>query len=148
MAAPSSPNDTGSGARRNRPASAGGQSIPGSPSVCNQYRLPLDAPPLAQARAVGASAGEMARCRAERAAPGFTERASEHILATLHRLGEASGEYLTGSCIGAGIRAPDARAFGSVFASMSRAGLIRCLRSDLPRARGHGTSGGKLWGLS
>lgn len=115
--------------------------------MTQQFHLNLPEPTIAQARAVGAAAGEMARSKAERQAPGFTERAREHILVTLQRLGQASGEYLTESCIGAGIRAPDARAFGAVFASMSKDGLIRCLRSDLPRARGHGTSGGKLWGL-
>lgn len=148
MAGSSSPCTAGVGARRDQPARGGSYPDSGSPHACNQFRLPLDAPPLDQARAAGAAAGELARGKAERLEPGFTERAREHILATLQRLGTASGEYLTDACIGAGIKAPDARAFGSVFASMSRAGLIRCLRSDLPRARGHGTSGGKLWGLA
>ena len=41
--------------------------------------------------------------------------------------------------------AEDARAWGSVFKTLSQRHQIHCLRADLPRRRGRGTSGGKLW---
>jgi hypothetical protein len=114
-----------------------------------QLAINFEPPPLAQARAVGQVASELAQDRAERKQPDFSERAKAHILAELERLGTASGEYLTDSCTLAGIvGAGDGRAFGGVFGGLARAGRIKCLRADLPRARGHGTSGGKLWGLA
>lgn len=92
------------------------------------------------------------RCldKAVRAAPDFAERAKAQILSHLATHGPASGEELTNACKQAGI-APlnDDRAFGGVFLGLSnpRNPQIVCLRSDLPRKFGHGTSGGRLWAL-
>lgn len=79
--------------------------------------------------------------------PMFAEKAKAAILAHLAVVGSASGEDLVDIAEAHGARPPDARSFGGVFQSLARRGLIHCLRSDLPRKRGHGTSGGKLWGI-
>ena len=79
--------------------------------------------------------------------PQFAEIAERAILAHLHAVRQASGEELTELARNHGAVCRDGRAFGSVFKSLSKRGLIRCIRSDLPRKRGHGTSGGKLWGI-
>ena len=99
------------------------------------------------AREAGKAASEACTDKALRSDPTFVQKASEAILAHLRVVGEASGEVLTDVAIAHGARPHDARAFGSVFATLNRKKLIKCVRSDLPRARGHGTSGGKLWGL-
>lgn len=85
---------------------------------------------------------------AERVQPDFSETAKRAILAHLSAVGQASGEDLVDVAIAHGATPPDARAFGGIFQSLSRAKQIVCIRSDLPRKRGHGTSGGKLWGLA
>jgi hypothetical protein len=101
--------------------------------------------------AVVAGEAGMARAAdaAERRDPAFRTKAEMAVLAHLAAAPSrcASGEDLVDAAIVAGACAPDARAFGSVFLSLSKRGLIRCVRSDLPRRRGHGTSGGKLWSL-
>jgi hypothetical protein len=82
---------------------------------------------------------------------GFdTEAAKRVILELLRANGPTSGEDLTDACKDAGHTPEDDRAFGGVFLSLSRCKppQIVCLRSDLPRRRGHSTSGGKLWGLA
>lgn len=85
--------------------------------------------------------------RAERHQPDFASTAKAAILSHLEAVGQASGEDLVDVAIAHGAVPPDARAFGGIFQSLSRAKQIVCLRSDLPRKRGHGTSGGKLWGI-
>jgi hypothetical protein len=69
------------------------------------------------------------------------------MLAHLRAVRQATGEDLVDLAMANGCRAADARAFGGVFRSLSQNKVIRCVRSDLPRKRGHGTSGGKLWEL-
>jgi hypothetical protein len=97
------------------------------------------------------SAGQIAMqaCadKAERDFPQFREKAREAILAHLRVVGQCSGEELTDIAKAHGAVPPDARAFGAVFQGLARGGFIVCLRSDLPRRRGHGTSGGRLWEL-
>jgi hypothetical protein len=81
--------------------------------------------------------------------PIFMEKAIEAILRHLQASPDrcAPGEELVDVARAHGAQCKDGRAFGSVFQALMRRGLIRCLRSDLPRKRGHGTSGGKLWAL-
>lgn len=77
---------------------------------------------------------------------GFdTEGARTFLLSWLRRHGPQSGESLVKAATEHGFRPHDGRAFGAVFKALSARKLITCLRSDLPRERGHGTSGGKLW---
>jgi hypothetical protein len=111
-----------------------------------QYSLDFTPPPLAQARAVGQVAGELAERRASRAVSDFSERAKAHILEQLGTLSEASGERLTDGCKAAGIKPPDDRAFGPVYGALVRENLIRCI-GFVPRAKGHGTAGGRVWRL-
>lgn len=88
--------------------------------------------------------------KAQRADSAFADRAKAFILEHLKNFGPTSGEDLTQACKDAGIvPANDDRAFGGIFFSLShpKNSRIRCLRSDLPRRFGHGTSGGRLWGL-
>jgi hypothetical protein len=112
-----------------------------------QYSLDLTTPPAAQARAVGQAAADLAQQRAERADPTFSERAAKHILYCLAQLREASGEVLTDLCKRDGITPADDRAFGAVYAQLVRKGLIRCV-GFVPRAKGHGTAGGRVWRLT
>lgn len=86
---------------------------------------------------------------AERRDPLFREKAEAAILRHLAASPDrcAPGEELTEVARAHGAECKDGRAFGAVFLSLARRGLIRCLRSDLPRKRGHGSSGGKLWAL-
>lgn len=98
---------------------------------------------LATARAVGEVAGQLATQRAERDCPGFRERAEAAILAKL-TTGPASGEDCTDYVAACGIHFDDGRALGSVYASMARRGLIRCVGFCL-RKRGNGTAGGRIW---
>lgn len=99
-----------------------------------------------QARAAGRTAGEHAEQRASLSMPGFSLRARLHVLAVLCGRGDTSGEDLTNSCKAAGIVPPDDRAFGSVYAWLVRTGQIRCV-GTVPRSKGHGTSGGRVWRL-
>lgn len=62
--------------------------------------------------------------------------------------GPTSGEDLVDFAMAHGFRGHDMRCFGGVFSSLVRQGSLVVLRSDLPRKRGHGTSGGKLYGIA
>lgn len=99
------------------------------------------------ARAAGEQAAQACLAKAERSDPQFSQRAATAILNYLKAVRIASGEELTEIAIAHGARPADARAFGGVFRMLSQRGLIVCLRSDLPRKSGHGTSGGRLWEL-
>jgi hypothetical protein len=81
------------------------------------------------------------------AGPDFTERACAFVLDYLSSHGPTSGELLTLECKAAGIRPHDDRAMGPVFMRLSRRGLI-VKRGTAIRRRGHGTSGGNVWGLA
>lgn len=105
---------------------------------------------LFDAIAAGRQAASACLDKAQRAAPYFADKAKAAILAHLAANGPTSGEDLTDACKAAGIvPSNDDRAFGGVFLGLSnpRNPKIQCLRSDLPRKHGHGTSGGKLWSL-
>ena len=116
-----------------------------------QFALLFDAPPataytVQKAREAGARAGKRAADRAEREDDGFRDRAAAFVLGYLQQHGASSGEDITAAMVQAGIQPKDKRAFGSVYRVLSERRQIVCLRSDLPRRLGHGTSGGKLWG--
>lgn len=103
---------------------------------------------MTHSRAVGQRAGRKAFEAA--VAGGFDAfGARAFILGWLRRHGATSGEDLVANAKACGFdpkrAGRDDRAFGAIFQGLQREGLIECLRSDLPRARGHGTSGGRLW---
>jgi hypothetical protein len=99
------------------------------------------------ARKLGAEAAGRAEERANADAPGFSERALEHIRTTaLAMLPEARmhGEDIVNSAKVAGIRPPDDRAFGAIFAKAIRLGYIEPV-GFAPRVKGHGTAGGRVY---
>lgn len=92
----------------------------------------------------GRNASDACTAKAERS--GFdTDGARAFVLGWLRQHGDTSGEELVAAARANGFTCDDARAFGSVFRVLLDRGLIVCLRSDLPRLHGHGTSGGKLY---
>lgn len=111
-------------------------------NACDQIPISFEA-----SREAGKAASESCTAKALRSDPTFVQKAQQAILAHLRVVGSASGETLVDIAIASGARCKDARAFGSVFAGLAHKKLIWCVRSDLPRARGHGTSGGKLWAI-
>ncbi len=114
--------------------------------------LIFDAPPprkvaLALARAEGERAGRRAADRAERMTDGFREAAAAFILGYLAQHGVSSGELITDACKLAGIRAPDDRAMGPVYAALLRAGRIKIVGTTT-RRKGHGCRGANLFSLA
>jgi hypothetical protein len=76
----------------------------------------------------------------------FFEQAKVFVIEYLRVHGEASGEDITDACLTAGIRPHDERAFGPVYMSLARRGLIGKVGTT-PRRKGHGCSGGNIWRL-
>lgn len=101
----------------------------------------------AAARKAGERAGNLAADKAEREATGFRERAEAFVCGYLKQHGVSSGELVTDAAKLAGIKPPDDRAFGPVYKSLARRGLIAqagwCLRR-----KGNCTGGGRLWRLA
>lgn len=104
------------------------------------------APPrdIAPERAAGARAGERAADRAERVDDGFRERAAAFVVGYLQQHGVSSGELVTDAAKLAGIRPPDDRAFGPIYANLARKGLIEQV-GWCTRRKGHSTGGGRIW---
>lgn len=106
----------------------------------NQMSIDFDA------REAGRTASEACTSKAQRADPTFVQKAQEAILAHLRVVGQASGEVLTDVAIAHGARCHDQRAFGGVFAGLARKNQIRTVGFCM-REKGHGTAGGRIWGL-
>ena len=106
---------------------------------------PRRAARIKTARALGAEAGERAEFKA---GPGFGERALNFIREYADAARAAgrtfTGEEATDAAKLAGIRPPDDRAFGPVFAKAIRTSVIRVV-GYVPRVKGHGSAGGKLY---
>ncbi len=118
----------------------------------SQLALIFDAPPapaytVQHARAAGEVAGERAADKAERADDGFRERAQAFVLGYLAQHGTSSGELMTDAAKLAGIKPPDDRAFGPVYAVLARRGMI-VAAGFCARRKGHGTAGGRVWRLA
>lgn len=96
------------------------------------------------ARAMGTAAGERCADKAELVVDGFRERAAAFVLAYLAQHGISSGELINDAAALAGIRPPDARAFGPVYAKLLRDEKIRRV-GECARRRGHGTRGGSIY---
>jgi hypothetical protein len=105
---------------------------------------PID---LQTAREAGEQAAALCLDRARRADPEFVAKATAAILAHLRASGQASGEELVDVAIAHGAHCPDQRAFGAVFATLSRKHLIRTVGFCM-RAKGHATAGGRIWQLA
>lgn len=107
----------------------------------NQHALDFDA-----ARATGDAAATACMRKARKIDPDFSEKAEAAILAHLRSVGNCSCEVLTDAAMANGVRCHDARAFGAVFRGLARRGLIRTVGYCM-RSKGHGTAGGRVWGL-
>lgn len=105
---------------------------------------PFDAQFIDASRAAGHAAGLGALERAEDEIPDFSKRALDFIVEHITQKGEVPGESVTLAAVDAGIKPPDQRAFGPVYAKALRRGLIHVVRY-IPRVRGHGSAGGKLY---
>jgi hypothetical protein len=99
------------------------------------------------ARKLGEEAANKAADRADNAEPGFSTRALEHIRQTMLAAAPSAqlrGEDIVNAAKVAGIRPPDDRAFGAIFAKAIREGLIVPV-GFAPRVKGHGTAGGRVY---
>lgn len=77
----------------------------------------------------------------------FGLAAAAMVVSLLEKNGRMSGEDLVSTCRDFGVTpTSDDRAFGPVFASLSRAGRIHQV-GYVDRAKGHGTAGGRVWSL-
>ena len=114
--------------------------------ACAQPYLKTIMMPASPARARGEELANACTAKAERA--GFdAEGVRRFVLGYLARHGKASGEAIVDACKAVGLRPGEDRAFGSIFATLSRKGLIRCA-GYCERQKGHGTAGGRLWELN
>lgn len=97
------------------------------------------------ARKLGTDAGEHARAKADGVCPGFSVLAYDFIVVfAATTQGTFSGEDLTNRIKAFGIVPHDDRSFGAIFAKAIRNGVIRGV-GYVPRVKGHGTSGGRLY---
>ena len=112
----------------------------------NQLSMNFEAPSLDAAQAMGIEGMRRAAEHAESDEPGFREQAQAFVLAYLDKHSVSSGELITDAAKLAGIRPPDDRAFGAIYAVLSRRNQIAfagfCLRK-----KGHSTAGGRIWRL-
>lgn len=99
------------------------------------------------ARMEGERLANLAADKAERDEEGFTEIARAFVLQYLGQHGASSGEVITDAAKVAGIRPHDDRAFGAIYAWLSRQNRITAV-GWCQRAKGHGTGGGRLWVLA
>lgn len=108
-------------------------------------------PPRAAAAKAAKEAGEQAMLacikKAQQTAPDFAQKAERAILEHLRAVGRCSGEELTDIAKLKGAIPHDDRSFGAVFRSLSRRGVIRTV-GYCARVRGHGTAGGRVWGIA
>jgi hypothetical protein len=91
---------------------------------------------------------DLALARIQRSAedryPGFGDDAEACVLRLLEQQGPMPGEQLTLACKADGIVPHDDRAFGPVYSSLRRQGLIVPVGS-CRRLRGNLTAGGIVW---
>lgn len=98
----------------------------------------------ARERAAGHQAAAACTAKAERVAGFDTAAARAAVLELLADGVARSGEQLVDHCLRLGIVPHDARAFGSVFGTLARNGLIEAV-GFAARRKGHGTSGARMW---
>lgn len=100
---------------------------------------------LPAAIVAGEAASQSAIDHAESERDAFSADAAAYFLAYLAAHGPTTAEDLTEAALFSGIYAADARAFGNVYRTLQRRGQIEVIATGLPRRRGHGAMGGKLW---
>lgn len=99
-------------------------------------------------RQAGQEAADRCLAKAERVSNFDSSGAAKFITGWIVRHGPTSGEDLVDAAMEHGYRGHDMRCYGGVFKRLVGAGALKVIRSDLPRKRGHNTSGGKLYGLA
>lgn len=109
-------------------------------------QLELNVPMRSAARARGDEAAARCTDKAERVSDFDAEGAMKFVHGYLVRHGQQPGEALVNAAKAHGFRPHDDRAFGTVFATLARRGLIRHM-GYCERVKGHGTAGGRLWDL-
>lgn len=102
-------------------------------------------PEADESRAMGDRGMRSAATNAARGGFSSTEVAGLFV-AYLEAHGPTPGEDLVMVARKAGHIPHDDRAFGAVFAGLSRKKRIKCV-DFVPRRRGHGTAGGRVWAL-
>lgn len=98
------------------------------------------------AREAGRAAGQACEDKAVRELRMDASAARAYVLRRLEA-GPVPGEELVDGLTREGILRGDARASGPLFSRLSKENVIECVRADLPRRNGRGTSGGRLWAL-
>lgn len=99
---------------------------------------------LTDAKQAGQAAMWSAQAAAESA--GFdSDGARRFIISFLRENGPTDNETLVDEAKARGYAGRDDRCFGGLFSAAIRAREIRVIRSDLPRRKGHGTTGAKLY---
>lgn len=83
---------------------------------------------------------------AEEARRDFHRHATVFVVRYLEAHGPTAGEALTAACKVEGITPHDDRAFGSIYMTLARRGIIE-KTGTVRRERGHGTAGGNVWAL-
>jgi hypothetical protein len=96
------------------------------------------------AREAGEAAGAACLKKAKRTAAFDAAAAGAAMLELLADGVARSGEQLVDHCWSLGLVPHDARAFGPVFAALSRVGKIECV-GFAARKKGHGTAGARMW---
>lgn len=95
-------------------------------------------------REIGDTAAISCAAKARRVSGFDTEGAANFIAGLLSGGNPLPGEALVDAAKHAGFKPHDDRAFGSVFATLSKRRVIRCA-GYCERTKGHGTAGGRLW---
>lgn len=108
-------------------------------------RVPLlDRVVIHQAQQEGERLAAKCEEKAERVTGFDGEGAGRFIVGWLRRYGPTSGEALVNAAIEHGYRPHDQRAYGGVFARLSRGKEIRAVGYCM-REKGHATGGGRIW---
>ena len=120
------------------------------------FTIPVSGLPAAESELVeevvdrARSEGDLGMRRAERRAeretsPGFSDRLASYFYAVLVARGPQTGEQLTDAAREAGLVPGDARCCGRAFQVLLTIGADIVPGVDVPRRRGHGTAGGRLY---
>lgn len=101
--------------------------------------------PLFAAARTGQAAATACLEKAKRTTGFDADAARAAVLELLRTAGRPmSGEELVDACQARGLVPHDARAFGPVFGTLARRGLIEAV-GFAPRRKGHGTAGARMW---
>ena len=103
-------------------------------------------PPLPP-REIGEACAKQCLENAEDLVSFDTEGCRKFVHGWLIRHGKQSGETLVNVAKAHGYVPHEDRAFGSIFSTLARRGLIRCV-GFCERAKGHGTAGGRIWDVA